>query len=62
MEKNFIIGIVLGMLGGALIATNSYKARKIVKEGQEVAIEKMSKIGKCKEKTEDYEDLEEDEE
>ena len=62
MEKNFIIGIVLGMLGGALIATNSYKARKIVKEGQEVAMEKMSKIGKCKEKTEDYEDLEEDEE
>ena len=62
MEKNFVIGIVLGMLGGALIATNSYKARKIVKEGQEVAIEKMSKIGKCKAKTEDYEDLEEDEE
>ena len=62
MEKNFVIGVVLGMLGGALIATNSYKARKIVKNGQEVAIEKMSKIGKCKEKTEDYEDLEEDEE
>ena len=58
MEKNFVIGLILGMLGGALVATNSYKARKLVKEGQEVAWEKMSKLGKCQGKSEDYEDLE----
>ena len=51
MEKNFVIGLILGMLGGALVATNSYKARKLVKEGQEVAWEKMSKLGKCQEKS-----------
>ncbi|MBQ8726632.1 MAG: hypothetical protein IJY84_06005 [Clostridia bacterium] len=58
MEKNFVIGLVLGMLGGALIVTNSYKARKLVKEGQDAAWEKMSKIGKCQEKSEDYEEME----
>ena len=34
MEK-FIIGLALGGLGGALIATNNCKMRALVKKGQE---------------------------
>ena len=58
MEKNFTIGIILGMIGGALIVANSYKARKLVKEGQEQIKDKVSKLTNCKDKSEDYEDLE----
>ena len=58
MEKNFSIGLILGMIGGALIVANSYKARKLVKEGQEQIKDKVSKLAKCNDKTEDYEDLE----
>ena len=63
MEKNFIFGLVLGMVGGALIVANSYKARKLVKESQEQIKEKVSCLGKnCKKQSEDLEDYEEDEE
>lgn len=58
MEKNFTIGLILGMIGGALIVANSYKARKLVKEGQEQIKDKVSKLANCKDKSEDYEDLE----
>lgn len=35
MDKEFYFGIALGMLGGALVAANSFKVRKAVKDGQE---------------------------
>ncbi len=35
MEKAFCTGLALGMIGGALLVTNSKKARKIVSQGQE---------------------------
>lgn len=57
MEKNFAIGLVLGMVGGMLIVANSYKARKLVRESQEQIKDKVSKLAKCNEKSEDYEDL-----
>lgn len=34
MEK-FAIGLILGGLGGALLVTNNYKMRMLVKKGQE---------------------------
>ena len=43
MEDSFLCGVLLGMLGGALVATNSQKARQMVKEGQEQVKEKVSK-------------------
>ena len=57
MEKNFAIGLFLGMIGGALIVSNSYKARKLVREGQQQIKNKVSNLAKCKEQSEDYEDL-----
>lgn len=44
MEEKFLFGIVIGMLGGALIATHSAKTRQIVKEGESQIKNKVSKI------------------
>ena len=49
MNDKFLCGIILGMLGGALITTNSVKARKMVKDGQDQVIDKMTEL---KQKTE----------
>ena len=46
MDDKFLIGIVLGMLGGAVIATNSAKARQAVKDGQEQVKQKMEELSK----------------
>ena len=47
-EKMFLIGLGLGMLGGALIVTNSHRARRMVKEGQEQIRKKADELSKCK--------------
>ena len=44
MEKMFCLGIVLGMVGGALIVANSYKARALVKKSQAEILEKMDEM------------------
>ena len=46
MDDKFLTGIVLGMVGGALIVTNSVKARQLVKESQQEVKEKMEKLNK----------------
>ena len=46
MDEKFLTGVVLGMLGGALIAANSVKARQLVKDGQEQVKQKMAKMSK----------------
>jgi hypothetical protein len=46
MDDKFLIGVVLGMLGGAVIATNSAKARQAVKDGQEQVKQKMEELSK----------------
>ena len=46
--KMFLIGLSLGMLGGALIVANSQKARRIVKDSQEQLRKKAEELGKCK--------------
>lgn len=58
MDKNFAIGLFLGMVGGALIIANSYKARKIVKDGQCAIKEKVTEMTKKQEQGEDYGELE----
>ncbi len=42
MNDTFLCGVLLGMLGGALIATNSNKARQMIKDGQEQVKEKVN--------------------
>ena len=44
MEKMFCLGIVLGMVGGALLVANSYKARSLVKKSQAEVIQKMDEM------------------
>ena len=34
MDDKFLVGVILGMLGGAVLATNSAKARQAVKKEQ----------------------------
>ena len=43
MDEKFFAGAMLGMLGGALIAANSVKARQMIKDGQDKVMEKAEK-------------------
>lgn len=54
MEK-FVVGLALGMLGGALITANNCKMRALVRKGQEELKEKFDE--KLEEKLEDGEKL-----
>ncbi len=51
MNDKFLIGVVLGMLGGAVLVTNSVKARQAVKDGQAQVIEKVEQMSKPKKTT-----------
>ena len=44
MEKMFCIGLALGMVGGALIVANSYKARSLVKKSQAEMMDKVNEM------------------
>ena len=44
MEKMFCLGVMLGMVGGALIVANSYKARTLVKKSQSEVMEKVNEM------------------
>jgi len=44
MEKMFCLGIALGMLSGALIVANNYKARALVKKSQREAMDKVDEL------------------
>ena len=46
MDDKFFMGIILGMVGGAVLATNSVKARQVVKDGQEQVLEKAKEMQK----------------
>lgn len=43
MDDKFIAGAMLGMLGGAIIASNSVKARQMIKDGQQKIMETAEK-------------------
>lgn len=55
MEK-FAIGVVLGMVGGALLTANNYKMRTLVKKGQEEVQTKLDEL--LDEKLKDFEENE----
>ena len=44
MEKAFILGLALGMVGGAVVVANNYKARKMVLNSQEDILKKMDEL------------------
>ena len=46
MDEKFLFGMLLGVIGGAVIATNSAKARQIVRDGQETVKQKVDEISK----------------
>lgn len=46
MDDKFLCGMLLGVLGGAVLATNSAKARQMVKDGQEQVKQKVDEISK----------------
>ena len=48
MEKNFWLGMILGLIGGGVICANSYKARKAVLEGQEQIMAMLEKMDEKK--------------
>lgn len=50
MDDKFLCGVILGMLGGAVLVTNSVKARQMVKDGQEQVRQKVEEISKSKKK------------
>ncbi len=46
MDDKFLCGMLLGVIGGAVIATNSAKARQMVRDGQEQVKNKVDEISK----------------
>lgn len=42
MNEKFLCGIILGMIGGALIVTNSVKAKNLVEKGQDQVTQKIT--------------------
>ena len=44
MDDKFLCGVILGMIGGAVLVTNSVKARQIVKDGQAQVIDKVTEL------------------
>lgn len=46
MNEKFLCGIILGMLGGALIVSNCSKIRQMVKDGQNQLKQKVEDITK----------------
>ena len=51
MDEKFLTGVILGMLGGAVLVTNSVKARQAVKDSQEMVKKKVTEMSKPKKKS-----------
>ena len=45
MDDKFLYGMLLGFIGGAVLATNSSKARQMVRDGQLTVKEKVEELG-----------------
>lgn len=46
MDDKFLCGMILGVIGGAVLATNSAKARQIVRDGQMQVRDKVDELAK----------------
>lgn len=44
MDDKFLFGVIVGMLGGAVIATKSQKARQLVKSSEEQLKNKVAEL------------------
>ena len=42
MSNEFCIGVILGMIGGALLINNSKKAKQMLDEGQQKIVKKLN--------------------
>ena len=42
MNEKFLCGVILGMLGGALIINNSVKAKNLLEKGQDQVTQKIT--------------------
>ena len=50
MDDKFLCGMLLGVIGGAVLATNSARARQIVRDVQEQVKEKVEELNKSAKK------------
>ena len=50
MDDKFLCGMLLGAIGGAVLATNSAKARQVVKDGQEQVKDRIEEMVKSNKK------------
>lgn len=50
MDDKFLCGMLLGVLGGAVLATNSAKARQMVRDGEEQVKQKVEDMTKTNKK------------
>ncbi len=50
MDDKFLCGMLLGVIGGAVLATNSAKARQMVKDGQAQIKQRVEEMGKEQDK------------
>lgn len=48
MNEKFVFGVVLGMVGGAILATNSAKTRQLVRDGQDEVQKRVEEMAKPK--------------
>ena len=51
MDDKFLCGILLGMVGGAVLATKSAKTRQAIKDGEEQLMEKVKELGNSNSKS-----------
>ena len=51
MDDKFLCGVVLGMLGGAVVATHSQKTRDAIKSGEKEVKEKVEDLKKTAKKS-----------
>lgn len=42
MDKTFLMGLTIGMVGGALLVANCKKARTLIKKSQDEIVEKVN--------------------
>lgn len=50
MDDKFLCGMLLGVVGGAVLATNSAKARQMVRDSQEQVKQKVEEMSKSSKK------------
>ena len=50
MDDKFLFGMLLGVVGGAVLATNSAKARQMVRDGQEQVKDRLEDMTKSNKK------------